>query len=517
MPAIFHLKSLKLHSIIIRAICDNRKMKCLVPPGSEILTPAEMGEADACAIASGMPGIQLMEAAGHAVKDVLLRHYPAMRRAVILCGPGNNGGDGYVVAILLKNLGIPVEVYADRMPRGGSDAAIAARRWQGGVAPLATLVLQPGDLVIDALYGAGFKGKLEGVEAEAAGKTAASGMPVISIDLPSGVDGNSGHVSGAAFRADRTVTFFRKKPGHLLYPGRDYCGTLDVADIGIPARVLDATPIGLCENDPCVFRGLLPAQAATVHKYGRGSVGVFTGEAASTGAARLAAIAAQRAGAGAVTLIAPEEAIGVLSAHVTAAMIRAAGTVSDLYPLLGGGKFTAFIIGPGFGRFRSLKDFVLTLLEPRRAKPVILDADVFSAFAFEGGQLFAAIKASGRPVILTPHEGEFARIFPDLSEDGSLAKHEKARKAASRSGAIVVLKGPDTVIAAPDGRAAINSNGVPGLATAGSGDVLAGFAGGLLSQGTAAFEAACAAVWYHADAGSKLDGGFTAEDLAARI
>ena len=476
-----------------------------------------MGEADRLAITSGIPGIQLMETAGHAVKDAVLANYPQMRRAVILCGPGNNGGDGYIVARLLTETGIPVALFADRPPRPGSDAALAASLWQGPVLPLAELTLETGDAVIDALYGAGFKGTLQGAEAQAAAKVASSGLPVISVDLPSGVDGNSGQTAGPAFRADHTVTFFRKKPGHLIYPGRELCGLLHVVNIGIPERTLDGMATNLAENAPSLFCHLLPEISETAHKYARGSVGVFTGEATSTGAARLAAIAAQRAGAGAVTLIAPDDALGALSAHVTAAMIRTATSVTDLEPLLDGGKFSAFIIGPGFGRFRALKDFVLALLAPACSRPTILDADVFSAFAFEGNQLFAAVKRSSQPVILTPHAGEFARIFPDLSENPNLAKHEKARMAAERSGAVIVLKGADTVIAAPDGRAAINSNGVPGLATAGSGDVLAGFAGGLLAQGMPAFEAACAAVWCHGNAGGKLAFGFTAEDLAAQI
>lgn len=482
-----------------------------------MLTPSQMAEADRLSIASGIPGIQLMEAAGHAVKDAVLAHYPDLRRAVILCGPGNNGGDGYVVARLLGELGIPVALFANRPPRAGSDAAVAARNWHGGVKPFANLSLQPGDVVVDALYGAGFKGVLEGTEAEAVAKVAASGVPVIAIDLPSGVDGNSGQTAGPAFQAKHTVTFFRKKPGHLLYPGRELCGVLHVADIGIPARVLDEMALGLGENIPDVFRAVLPKPSTTAHKYTRGSVGVFTGEMVSTGAARLSATAAQRAGSGAVTLIAPDDAIGTLSNHVSSMMIRACDNASELGPLLNGGKFSAFIIGPGFGRFRSLKDFVLALLEPGHAKPTVLDADVYSAFAFEGEELFAAIKASGQPVVLTPHEGEFARVFPDLAANAGLAKHERTRMAAARSGAVVVLKGADTVIAAPDGRVAINANGVQGLATAGSGDVLAGFAGGLLAQGMPAFEAACAAVWCHADAGTRLDIGFTAEDLAARI
>lgn len=517
MPAIFRLKSPLGHSISLRTVCGDRSMKRFPPSGSEILTPAEMGDVDRLAIASGIQGIQLMEAAGHAVKDVVLAHFPQMQRAMILCGPGNNGGDGYVVARLLGELGIPAVMFASRPPKAGSDAAIAAKNWRSTAMPLADLALQPGDVVIDALYGAGFKGVLEGTEAEAVAKVAASGVPVIAVDLPSGVDGNSGQTAGPAFQANHTVTFFRKKPGHLLFPGRELCGVLHVADIGIPGRVLDHMAIGLGENSPDVFSAALPSPSTTAHKYSRGSVGVFSGEMTSTGAARLAVIAAQRAGAGAVTLIAPDEALGTLSGHVTSVMIRVCDSASELGPLLSGGKFGAFIIGPGFGRFRSLKEFVLALLEPDHAKPIVLDADVFSAFAFEGDELFAAIKASGQPVILTPHDGEFARVFPEIAHNAGLPKHEKARVAAARCGAVIVLKGADTVISAPDGRAAINPNGVPGLATAGSGDVLAGFTGGLLAQGMPAFEAACAAVWSHADAGSRLDTGFAAEDLAARI
>lgn len=492
-------------------------MKRFAAFGSEILTPAEMGDVDRLAIASGIPGIQLMEAAGHAVKDVVLRHHPGVCRAVVLCGPGNNGGDGYVVARLLRDLGVPVSVFANRPARAGSDASLAASRWLGGFAGFNELTLRPGDVVIDALYGAGFNGALEGPEADAVAKVAASAVPVIAVDLPSGVDGNSGQISGPAFKASHTVTFFRKKPGHLLFPGRGLCGTVHVADIGIPARIPDAMAIRLSENGPAVFGMLLPEPTETTHKYARGSIGIFSGEAAATGAARLSAAAAQRAGAGAVTVIAPGDAIATISAHVTSVMIRAAETPAELGSVLASNKFGAFVIGPGFGRFRALKDFVLALLAANHAKPTILDADVFSAFAFQGEELFGAIKACGQTVIMTPHAGEFARIFPDLADDLTKAKHEKAREAAARSGAVIILKGADTVIAAPDGRAAINANGVPGLATAGSGDVLAGFAGGLIAQGMPAFAAACAAVWFHAAAGSRLGEGFNAEALAAEI
>ena len=486
------------------------------PSGTEILTPAEMSEADRLTIASGIPGPQLMEAAGYSVVDAILVNHPEVKRAVIVCGPGNNGGDGYVVARLLRERGVPVSLHRDRLPKAGTDAAWAASLWSGACLPLADLNLRPGDVVIDALYGAGFEGALLGTDASAVDAINRSGLPLIAIDLPSGLNGLSGRIEGPAIRATQTVTFFRKKPGHLLLPGRDLCGAIIVADIGISERVLANINVQLAQNGPAVFTAALPVQSVQTHKYARGMLGVFSGEATATGAARLSAAAAQRAGAGAVTLIAPDDALSAISVHVTSVMLRAAEVADDLKPILADAKFRAFVIGPGFGRFALLKAFVLALLDPARARPMVLDADVFSAFALEGETLFAAIKASGQPVVLTPHEGEFARVFPDLA-DMALPKQERTREAATRSGAVVILKGADTVIAAPDGRAVISNNGGPELATAGSGDVLSGFAGGLLAQGMPAFEAACAAVWHHGEAGRALGPGLVAEELVAAI
>jgi hydroxyethylthiazole kinase-like uncharacterized protein yjeF len=357
---------------------------------------------------------------------------------------------------------------------------------------------------------------LTGSDASAVEAINRSGLPVIAVDLPSGLNGLSGQHNGPAIRAAQTVTFFRKKPGHLLLPGRALCGDVTVADIGISERVLANLNVQMAQNGPAVFTAALPVHPVETHKFARGMLGVFSGEATATGAARLSAAAAQRAGVGAVTMIAPDCALSAISAHVTSVMMRAAEVLDDLKPILVDTKFRAFVIGPGFGRFALLKAFVLALLDPAQSRPMVLDADVFSAFALEGGKLFAAIKASGQPVILTPHEGEFARLFPDLRL-ANLPKHERTREAARRSGAVVVLKGADTVIAAPDGRAAINSHGGPELATAGSGDVLSGFAGGLLVQGMPAFEAACAAVWHHGKAGRALGPGLTAEELAVAI
>ncbi len=484
--------------------------------GHEILTPEEMGEADRLTIASGIDGMVLMEAAGHAVMDVVLEHYPDLKRAVILCGPGNNGGDGYVVARLLAARGVLVALYRSGEPRAHSDAAKAEARWSGNCLPLANLDIAAGDVVIDALYGAGFKGRLEGADAAAAVLVRESGAPIVAVDLPSGLSGLGGTADGEAFRADHTVTFFRKKPGHLLQPGRALCGALHVADIGISPRVLGAIKPMLLENSPHIYESALPHPSVTTHKYARGAVGVFSGDAHAAGAARLSAASAARAGAGAVTLLGPDEALTAMAAQVTSAMLRKADTIADVEAIAGDERFRALVIGPGFGRYRFLHEAVLAVLASPVHRGLVLDADVFSAFALEGDVLFSAIKSGAARVVMTPHEGEFARLFPDLAQ-GERPKHEKAREAAKRAGAVIILKGADSVIAAPDGRAAINSNGGPELATAGSGDVLAGALGGLLAQGMPAFEAACAAVHLHAAAGSRLGPGLVAEELASEI
>ncbi len=482
----------------------------------ELLTPAEMGEADRLTIASGIEGMALMNAAGQAVKDVVLGQFPELKRAVILCGPGNNGGDGYAVARLLSERSVPVVLYKNGVPKLGSDAAKAASLWSGTSLPLAQLSLVAGDVVVDALYGAGFKGKLEGFDADAARLTRESGVPVVAVDLPSGLSGVSGAAGGEAFRANHTVTFFRKKPGHLLQPGRELCGTLHVADIGISGRVLCSIKPTLFENGPCMYARALPRPSVTTHKYARGAVGVFSGEAHATGAARLCAASTARAGAGAVTLLGPDQALTSMAAQVTSVMLRKVETLEDVESVAADQKLRTLVIGPGFGRYRFLHEAVLAILTAEFTRPLVLDADVFSAFAFEGDALFKAIKSSLATVVMTPHEGEFARLFPDLSKD-DLPKHERAREASLRAGAVIILKGSDSVIAAPDRRAAINSNGGPELATAGSGDVLAGFVGGLMAQGMPAFEAACAAVHLHAAAGARLGPGLVAETLAEEI
>jgi len=487
----------------------------------ELLTSAEMAEVDRRAIAAGpFDGIGLMRNAGRAVASLVLARWPGAPRVHVLAGPGNNGGDGYVVARLLHESAVAVSLWASGKPRTGSDAALAAAGCPLPVHDLAALDAEPGDLVVDALYGAGLSKPLVGADARAVDKVAALGLAVVAVDLPSGVSGDSGKVLGRAFKANLTVTFARKKPGHLLLPGRELCGEVVVADIGIADAIVASIGARTFANEPELWRAALPVPAIDTHKYKRGHVGVFSGGAASTGAARLSALAAARAGAGAVTVLSPGSAMQVNAAHLTAIMLRRTDDASDLDAFLADRRPSAFVLGPGFGVSEKLRDFALAVMasgggEGRSGvEGLVLDADGITAFRDDPAPLFQAAGAANAPaLVLTPHEGEFARLFADLAGDETLSKLDKARKAASRAHGVIVYKGPDTVIASPDGRAAINANGAPWLATAGSGDVLGGIVAGLLAQGMPAFEAACAAVWLHAEAGARFGSGLIAEDL----
>ncbi|MCR9139518.1 MAG: NAD(P)H-hydrate dehydratase [Alphaproteobacteria bacterium] len=481
-----------------------------------LILPAEMATIDQSAIGSGIDGYRLMDAAGSAISACILCHYGSAKEVIVLCGPGNNGGDGYVAARRLRESGVSVTISSLVDPatlRG--DAARARDDWDGPIGTLETITLSDESVVLDALFGGGLDRPIVGVAGAVIETINARRLSVVSADLPSGVSGASGEIFGAAFKAEHTVTFAAARPGHYLQPGAGLCGQLQVVDIGIPDRFLNADQRNLWLNGPAVWRDQTPERRPTGHKYDNGHLGIFSGAFARTGAARLAASAGLRAGAGLVTLLAPGAALASNAAHLTAIMLQRVDDQEDLDELLRDTRMNCFVLGPAFGVGQKAREFVHSLA--RCGNPLVLDADGLTAFSDQPqslGEWFA-----GKPVrlLLTPHHGEFARLFPDLVADASLSKVDRARAAARQSNAVVLYKGPDTVVASPDGRAVINANAPAWLATAGSGDCLAGVAGGLIAKGMPVFEAAAAAAYLHGAAGHAAGQGLTAEDLPLHL
>ncbi len=470
---------------------------------SEILSVKEMYAADAAAIALGTAGIVLMENAGLAIAQEIRKRWQPCHVSV-LCGPGNNGGDGFVVARLLKAAGWPVRLaLLGVSEKLHGDAAVAAAQWDGSVEALDAGVLKDAELVVDALFGAGLARALGGRARDAVEEINRRRIPCVAVDVPSGVHGDSGQVMGAAPQAALTVTFCRRKAAHLLLPGRVLAGEIIVADIGIPDQAVGELGVTLRENSPAAWLPAYPWPKLSGHKYDRGHALVVGGNAVSSGAARLAARGALRIGAGLVTLAAPQSALDVYAAQLTAVMVA---PLEQLAQHLRDERKNAVLIGPGCGIGDDTRNRVSAILAAKRA--CVLDADALTSYEIEPNQLFEQISSD---VILTPHEGEFRRLFG--SGGGNSDKVRRAREAAAESGAVLIYKGGDTVIAAPDGRAAINTNAPADLATAGAGDVLAGFALGLLAQGMKAFEAACAAVWLHGAVARHFGPGLIAEDL----
>jgi NAD(P)H-hydrate epimerase len=494
-----------------------------------------MAEADRLTAAGGTPSLALMENAGRAVAEATLKLAAELARPsariAVLCGPGNNGGDGFVAARHLRDRGFDVRVFllGERGALKG-DSAEMARRWPLPIRPASPDALQSMNIVIDALFGAGLSRPLDGAAAELVEAVNASAIPVVAVDVPSGLNGTTGESAGAVIKARKTVTFFRKKPGHLLMPGRSLCGEVILAQIGIPETVLATLNPQARENAPSLWLSSYPWPRDGGHKYERGHAIVVSGPPQQTGATRLGARGALRAGAGLVTMIGSAASTAVNAAHVTAIMVRSVQGSTGLSEFLRDVRRNAVLIGPGASVGAETAEDVLAILQSQAA--VVLDADALTSFA--GGNanhnradsgmgflarngdkeispaaLFTAIKARQAPVVLTPHEGEFGRLFGAL--EGS--KLDRARKAAEQSGAIVILKGTDTVIADPGGHAVINANAPAWLATAGSGDVLAGFVLGLLAQHMPGFEAACAAVWLHGECARCFGIGLIAEDL----
>ena len=474
------------------------------PDFAALLTVEEAYAADKAAMQSGIDGATLMENAGAAVARAIADRWTP-RPVTVLCGPGNNGGDGFVAARYLSKRGWPVALalLGDKGALMG-DAGHHADLWTGEVMPLGSVTFEGTGLVIDALFGAGLSRPLDGVSREVVDRLGEAGVPVVAVDIPSGVKGDDGRVLGeTAVKADLTVTFFRKKPGHLLFPGRSFSGETVIADIGIPGDVLGEIAPRCFENDPALWLKALPRRRFDSHKYDFGHA-LVVGGGELTGAARLAARAAMRVGAGLVSLTCPPPMVAVYASGFPSLMVRPTGGPGDLSAMLRDQRRNAILVGPGFGLTKNTREIVALVLGTRRS--TVLDADALTAYHQDPETLFASLKS---PCVLTPHEGEFTRLFPELDGD----KLQRCRAAAAMSRAIVVLKGADTVVAAPDGRAAINGNAPPRLATAGTGDVLAGLVLGLLAQSMPPFEAACAAVWLQGAVAADIGPGLIAEDL----
>ena len=470
-----------------------------------LLTVAEMYRADQAAAAGGVPSLELMEAAGSAIaREIRARWTP--RPTVVLCGPGNNGGDGFVVARLLASRGWPIRVglLGSRAALKG-DAAVNAARWTGGVRPIEPALFERDPLVVDALFGAGLTRALDGVAAEAVEIINGRGLDCVAVDVPSGVAGDSGAVLGVAPQCRLTVTFFRPKPGHWLLPGRALCGRLAVADIGIPASVLADIGPSAFINTPLLWRERFPWPTLGGNKYSRGHAVILGGT--MTGAARLAADGARRIGAGLVTIVAPPDSAAIFAGGAPGTIIVSVADQNAFHAYIDDPRRNAVLIGPGAGVTVETRERVLATLASNKA--CVLDADALSVFADDPQPFYRALNPN---CVLTPHEGEFSRIFR-LEGD----KLTRTRAAAAEAGAVVLLKGADTVIAAPDGRIAININAPPDLATAGSGDVLAGMILGLLAARMEPFEAACAASWIHGSAAAAHGPGLIAEDLAGGL
>jgi NAD(P)H-hydrate epimerase len=466
-----------------------------------LLDVRQMGEADRLTVAAGTPVTELMGNAGIAVTAEIERRWSA-RPVTVLCGPGNNGGDGFATAWLLAEAGWPVRVALLGARDCLTGAALYyAQRWQWAIEPMTVTVLDAAELVVDALFGAGLSHALEGAAAEILAEAAKRGLTVVAIDMPSGVMGDTGQALGAV-AATLTVTFFRKKPGHLLQPGRPLCGELVVADIGTPASVFAEVQPDTFENDPALWAHVLPLLHPDGNKYTRGHALIWGGWP-TTGAARMAARAAARMGAGLTTIAVPEVALTVYAAALTSIMVSPISRPEDLQHLLADRRYTGLMIGPGAGVGPDTRARVLAMLATGQA--TVLDADALTTFENDPLSLDQAIVGA---CVMTPHDGEFRRLF-----DASGDKLTRARAAACRCGAVVILKGSDTVIAAPDGRAIINANAPPTLATAGAGDVLSGMVVGLLAQGMEPFLAAAAAVWLHGAAAAEFGPGLIAEDL----
>ena len=478
---------------------------------TEILSISEMYKVDEEACAKGVTSLKLMESAGAAIAEVVQRNYEG-GRILILCGLGNNGGDGFVAARLLKDSGRNVRVVClGAIDEIKGDARESASNWTGEICPFTPSIFEDTQVVVDALYGIGLNRPISGLGELIIKKLNKTDVPRISVDIPSGVNGNTGQILGCAVQADICVTFFRRKPGHLLYPGKTACGTVMVADIGIPVSVLESIPPKIYENTPQLWLESFPIPKIQGHKYDRGHA-IVVGGNELTGAAQLASFSALRSGAGLVTIASPPTTSMVYRSGSPSVMVKSINNLEEFDEIVNDSRVKGVLIGPGNGVNNETYQKVLRVIT---SKKCVLDADALTVFEHCPEVLFAALKNTSKcNNVITPHEGEFKRLFSrDDAFKNSRSKIELA-KSASRINAVIVLKGADTIITSPIGLVYINTNSSPYLATAGSGDVLSGMILGLMVQGMKPFEAASAAVWMHGECGRVFGPGLVAEDIA---
>ena len=535
---------------------------------TELLTAAQMRAIEQAAISSGeVTGLELMERAGRGVVEAIFEEWPELQkaphRAVVLCGPGNNGGDGFVVARLLKEWGWEVEVFLygdpDKLP---PDARVNYERWGklGEVAELDGVAVEhaTADVFVDAIFGTGLSRELRGQPSSVANflrqRRWRKSCHVVAIDFPSGICSDSGRVLRGAGPADLTVCFEREKVGHRLAEGPGYCGKVVVKPIGLQGRPRKPDPAYFPERERWLADGSVPDVGAYLnhtphhsydlylldkhvhkfgdhhretlgqHKYTHGHALILSGGPGKTGAARLAARGALRIGAGLVTLACPQQALWEVATHVTAIMCHPLDGAPGLAELLEDERLNALCLGPGMGLGADTQHLVMAALKANRA--TVLDADALTRFERDPQVLFDALHEN---CVLTPHAGEFKRLFPDIAEKlaapatkgPAYSKVDATREAAARAGCTVLYKGPDTVIADPAGRCAINSSAydraAPWLATAGAGDVLAGFITGLLARGFGPMQAAETAAWLHTECALSFGPGLIAEDLPEEL
>jgi len=477
----------------------------------ELLTTEEMIRAEKLAMENGTSSLILMENAGNGVAEDVVKRFARGTKVVVLCGPGRNGGDGFVAARRLRERGYHIRLALHgektKLPPESQEMA---KRWDEAIEPMTPDCLDGAQLIVDSIFGTGLKDDVRDMPAQMIEDVTRRNLPVVAVDMPTGVDATSGQIRGTAFKAVSTVSFYRRKTGQVLYPGRIYCGDVTTVDIGIPASVMKEVGPRAFSDQPDLWLKYYPRLKLTGHKYDRGHAVVVSGEMERTGAARLGARAALRMGAGVVTLASSKSAFYINAAQLTAVMVDAFDDPAGLGELLTDSRTTAVLIGPGAGVSEETQQNVSVVLGSHCA--AVIDADGLTAFEADPSALFDQIKYREPPVIITPHEGEFARVFPDLMEEPS--KLERARSAAEASGAVVVLKGPDTIIAAPNGVAGLIENAPPWLASAGTGDVLAGIITGLLAQGMDALDAAMAGVWMHGETAREIGPGMISEDMA---